>query len=69
MGSNKNFSAGDRVKRIQSNGCKGTVKEVREETMQAGDSREKDKPLIVSVLWDNGTISSFGPNGLEKVKE
>lgn len=66
----KVFLVGDKVKRANlPNSCKGTVKEVREETMQSGDSREKEKPLIISVLWDNGTQSCFGPLGLEKVKD
>lgn len=70
MATHKSFSVGDKVKRISNpTSCKGTVKEVREETMQSGDSREKDRPVIVSVLWDNGTQSSFGPAGLEKVKD
>lgn len=64
------FKVGDRVARAFnesefSSGGKGIVKEIHEETIQQGDSREKDRPVIVGVQWDNGTISFFGPAGLK----
>ena len=60
------FKEGDRVTRIHTAGSQGTVKEIREETVQSGDSREKDRPVIIGVQWDNGTISFFGTEGLKK---
>jgi hypothetical protein len=48
-------------------GCIGTVKTVREETTLS--SRDtKEKTLMVHVLWDNGTLSFLGPDGLEVVQ-
>lgn len=48
-------------------GCLGTVKALREETtMSAKDSKEKT--VMVHVLWDNGTLSYLGPEGLEVIK-
>jgi hypothetical protein len=45
-------------------GCIGTVKALREETTLT--SREsKEKSIMVDVLWDNGTRSYLGPEGLE----
>lgn len=48
-------------------GSLGTVKSLREETtMSAKDSREKT--IMIQVLWDSGTLSYLGPEGLEVVK-
>jgi hypothetical protein len=62
------FKAGDRVIRVHVPGSLGTVKEIREETVQSGDSREKDRPVIIGVQWDNGTMSFFGSAGLKLVQ-
>jgi hypothetical protein len=57
----------DRVKRLSGEGCIGVVKEIRAETTSIGDSK-KEKPVLISVLWDNGTISYFSPEGLQVAK-
>jgi hypothetical protein len=58
----------DRVKRTDSPGCYGTVKDIRHEvTATSGES--KDKGLLITVLWDNGTFSYFGPEGLQALTE
>lgn len=62
------FKVGDKVIRIHTPGCQGVVKDVREETVQQGDSRERERPVIIGVQWDNGTVSFFGPSGLQVVK-
>ncbi len=62
------FKVGDKVIRVHTTGCQGIVKEVREETIQQGDSRDREKPVIIEVLWDNGTLSYFGPAGLQLSK-
>lgn len=61
------FKTGDRVVRTHLVGSQGTVKEIREESVLQGDSREKEKPLIIGVQWDNGTMSFFGELGLKKI--
>lgn len=63
--SNKLFAAGDRVKRNDNSGPLGTVKEIRVEvTASSQDADSKGKMYV--VLWDNGTLSCFGAEGLEK---
>jgi hypothetical protein len=53
----------DRVRRAFGEGCYGTIKEIREEvTLSSEPTREL--AYIVVVLWDNGTLSSFSPDGL-----
>ena len=60
----KKLKAQDRVKRINIPGCLGTVKEIKNEvTAKSQDSREKN--LMVSVQWDNGTVSYMTPDALE----
>ncbi|MDC0358876.1 hypothetical protein OAO01_08675 [Oligoflexia bacterium] len=56
----------DRVKRKKGEGCLGTVKDVRAEVVASGGD-SKDKALLVSVKWDNGTFSYFVPEALEVV--
>lgn len=63
--SQPSFKPGDRVIRVHLPGSQGTVKEVREETIQQGDSRDRERPVIIGVQWDNGTVSYFGPAGLK----
>ena len=62
------FKEGERVVRVHIPGSQGTVREIREETVQSGDSREKDRPVIIGVQWDNGTLSYFGTAGLKHVQ-
>ena len=61
------FKLNDRVKRSNGEGCLGIIKELRAETTSISDSK-KEKPLLVSVLWDNGTLSYFAPEGLQLAK-
>jgi hypothetical protein len=50
---------------LSQKGCVGTVKALREETTLT--SREnREKSLLVQVLWDNGTLSYHGPEALER---
>lgn len=61
------FKHGDRVKRIGSEGPLGTVKQVRVESIRQSLRTEDGEPpgVTVTVLWDNGTLSHFIPEGLE----
>ena len=52
------------VTTFSTRGCIGTIKTLREETtLTSRESRERS--LMVQVLWDNGTLSYLGPEGLE----
>jgi hypothetical protein len=62
------FTAGDRVKKIDATGCQGTVKEIKEETVTNTSDESKPKNLLIQVLWDNGTLSYFTPEALEMLK-
>ena len=56
----------DRVKRLGFQGCYGAVKEIREEIVgTSGDTT--DKAVMVKVQWDNGSLSYFSPEALERV--
>jgi hypothetical protein len=67
MTTKKAFKEKDRVRRSWGEGCLGTVQQVREEvTSTSGDVREKG--LLISVLWDNGTLSYFSPEGLDIIE-
>ena len=57
----------DRVKRPHGGGCYGTVQEVRAEVSLSSEP-DREVGYIVVVLWDNGTLSSFSPDGLTVVK-
>ncbi len=63
------FSIGDRVKRKGIHGPVGTVEKVRVETVHDSikkNSDEQEPPTeTVTVMWDNGTLSHFIPQGLE----
>lgn len=64
----QNFGDGEaQVTTVSTRGCIGTVKALREETtLTSKESRERS--LMVHVLWDNGTLSYLGPEGLEIAK-
>jgi len=49
---------------ISTRGCAGTVKAIREETTN-NSAESKERSLMFQVLWDNGTLSYHGPEGLE----
>ena len=56
----------DRVKRAGMERSSGVIKEIREEIVgTSGDT--KDKAILVKVQWDNGTLSYFSPEALERV--
>lgn len=48
-------------------GCPGTVVALREETTLA-PKESRERSIMVQVLWDNGTLSYLGPEGLELSK-
>ena len=64
------LKAGDRVRRIDGGpGPKGTVQNVRIESVRSSLKPNTSEPLgvAITVLWDNGTSSHFVPEGLEKI--
>lgn len=66
------FSPGDRVRRTDGvSGPKGTVQNVRIESVRSSLKPNTSEQLgvAITVLWDNGTLSHFVPDGLEKVSE
>jgi hypothetical protein len=60
----RKFKENDRVRRIGSTACPGTVKGLRTE-ITATTPEARERGLLVSVLWDNGTMSYFSPEALE----
>ena len=66
---NLNFGTGDRVRIVGKTGPAGTVKRVRVETVRQSIRETESEPpgVSVTVLWDNGTLSHFVPEGLEKL--
>lgn len=65
------FKVGNRVKRVGVSGPLGTVRNIRIETVRTSLKQDGTEPpgVCVTVLWDNGTLSNFVPEGLEKVSE
>jgi hypothetical protein len=65
------FKQGDRVVRAGIPGPKGTVQKIRIESIRNTIKEEgKEEPgVAVTVLWDNGTLSHFIPEGLEPAAE
>jgi len=64
---NPKLNVSDRVKRAKIPGCHGIVKELRTE-VTASSAEAREKSLIISVQWDNGTLSYMTPEALELVK-
>ena len=62
------FKPGDRVTRCGIEGPTGTVQNVRIESVRETIKQDGEEPpgVAVTVLWDNGTVSHFVPEGLEK---
>lgn len=57
----------DRVKRSNTPGCYGVIKELRQEvTGSSGEAAAR--AWMCKVLWDNGTFSYYSPSMLEKVE-
>jgi hypothetical protein len=61
---NDGMSGEDQITTYQARGCIGTVKTLREETTLA-HKESRERSLMVHVMWDNGTLSYLGPEGLE----
>ena len=61
---NKIIKVNDRVKRCDKTGAEGTVKSVRTE-VTASSAEAKEKGKMYYVLWDNGTLSCLGIDGIE----
>lgn len=60
------FKVNDRVKRSrEAVGSLGTVKDVRQETTST-THENREKGILITVQWDNGTFSYHGPAGLER---
>ncbi len=65
MSEENKFKVSDRVKRVKGGGCFGTVKDVRAE-ISTNKSDTREKPIMIGVLWDNGTLSYFAPAALSE---
>ncbi len=65
------IQVGHRVKRIGVKGPLGTVRNIRIETVRTSLKQDGTEPpgVCVTVLWDNGTLSNFVPEGLETISE
>ena len=63
MAEENKFKLSDRVKRVKGGGCVGTVKDLRAE-ISTNRSDTRERPIMVGVLWDNGTLSYFTPTAL-----
>lgn len=63
------MKVGDRVERLGSDGPKGTIKSVRVETVRTSLKQDGTEPpgVCITVLWDNGTMSHFVPEGLRVI--
>lgn len=64
MSTNPKFKVSDRVKRAKMPGCHGTVKDVKTE-ITAATNEARERGVMFTVMWDNGTFSYMGPEGLE----
>lgn len=66
------FKPGDRVVRLDAGpGPTGTVQNIRVETVRSSLKPDTSEPpgIAITVLWDNGTISHFVPESLQKIGE
>ena len=61
------FKEEDRVRRKGKAGSLGTVLEVRQELTSTSSDTTK-RSILIKVHWDSGTVSYFGPEGLELSK-
>lgn len=57
---------GDQVVHVDRNTLKGRVKGVHTETTAKAEQR--DKSLLIEVLWDNGTLSYVAPEKLQVIQ-
>ena len=66
MSSDK-FEMGDRVRRKHGHGGCGVVKEIRREIQNPSAAVKKEEGmLMIMVQWDNGTLSCFSPEALDR---
>lgn len=67
---NYKFQPGNRVEQVGISSPKGTVQNVRVETVRTTIKQDDSEPPAetVTVLWDNGTVSHFVPEGLQLVQ-
>jgi len=65
---NSKVKPNDRVRRSLKDGCQGVVRELRTD-VTAHNAEAKEKSVMATILWDNGTQSSMTPDSLELVKE
>ena len=66
---NIGLEIGDVVVRKGVSGPRGTIQNIRVETVrtQIVQGTDEGPGVTVSVFWDNGTVSHLIPNGLTKV--
>ncbi len=67
--SKRAFQVGDRVVWTGHAGPTGTVQRIRVETTRETikEDTTEGPNVTVTVMWDNGTVSHFVPDGLEKL--
>ena len=53
----------NRVKRKSAKGCAGTILNIREEV--GASISQAERPKLIKVHWDNGTVSYLTPEALE----
>ncbi|MBL7662316.1 hypothetical protein JNK13_06140 [bacterium] len=62
------FNTNDKVVRKGTVGPIGVVTQIRVETQRATLKESEEGPSVtVTVLWNNGTLSHFTPDGLERL--
>ncbi len=66
MATKPGWKVNDRVRRSNNQGCYGIIKNIRTEVTGSAKNGA-EKPVIITVLWDNGTLSQFASEGLEAV--
>ena len=64
----RKYKVDDRVKRANSAGGLGTVRDLKTEISQAS-AESKEKGLMIVVAWDNGTVSYHGTDSLAPAKD
>jgi hypothetical protein len=64
LATNDTVNGEGQITTYSTRGCIGTVKALREETTLA-QKESRERSIMVQVLWDNGTLSYLGPEGLE----
>jgi len=64
LATNDTANGEDLITTYSTRGCMGTVKALREETTLA-QKESRERSIMFQVLWDNGTLSYLGPEGLE----